>query len=100
MQEHCVEEEDTTNSYFLPPSLLLPPSFLPPSLLLPPPYLLPTSSLSPPCLQIFFHYSELNKDVESDIEIGSSVDFVMQNRQVSMFAEVLPHTLLQVAIAS
>ena len=50
-------------------------------------FMFPISPPSPSsfrsCLQIFFHYSELNKDAESNIEIGSSVDFIMQNRQVS-----------------
>ena len=33
-------------------------------------------------LQIFFHYSELSKNAESELEIGSSVEFTVQNRQV------------------
>ena len=33
-------------------------------------------------LQIFFHYSELAEAAESDLIPGTSVEFVIQNRQV------------------
>ncbi len=33
--------------------------------------------------QIFFHYSELGVDTEPSIEVGESVEFHVQNRQVS-----------------
>ncbi len=36
------------------------------------------------CVQIFFHYSELSKNAESELEIGSSVEFIIQNRQVGV----------------
>jgi len=35
-----------------------------------------------PSLQIFFHYSELSTGSEASIQIGSPVEFVIQNRQV------------------
>ena len=34
-------------------------------------------------LQIFFHYSELAEAAESDLALGTSVEFVIQNRQVN-----------------
>ena len=33
--------------------------------------------------QVFFHYSELVKGSESDMVLGASVQFTIQNRQVS-----------------
>lgn len=33
--------------------------------------------------QIFFHYSELAEAAESDLALGTSVEFVIQNRQVN-----------------
>ena len=34
-------------------------------------------------LQIFFHYSELAEAAEGDLVPGTSVEFVIQNRQVT-----------------
>ena len=36
--------------------------------------------------QIFFHYSELSPGAESEMMLGASVEFIIQNRQVHFFS--------------